>query len=130
MSVNFLSKKMTDHKLLSLKKDLIELQQWQTKLEENHNELEYLSIIQKQILKTTDIAYAIQNVRRENTLTLAYLCKYEQSIKNELEYGSGFYDFTAAREHETKRFGFINCEKKFFELKINIYKKLSEYSIR
>lgn len=118
---------MNEDKNLLLQKDLIEVQYWQTKLEENHKELDYLLVIHKQILKTADIAYALQQIRREHTLMMAGICKYEQKLKNALR--ESYYDFALNKAHEKKRVEFQNSDQKFFELKLNLYKKLSQFTV-
>ncbi|GGZ56520.1 hypothetical protein [Mesonia mobilis] len=130
MISNSILDQMSANKILSLKKDLIELQYWQNKLEENHQELDAINCIQKQIIQETEIANKIQRVRRENTISFASFCKYEQELLKELEYGHGNYDLTLAKKHEKKRAEFISVEKSFYELKLKFYKRLSNYSIR
>ena len=64
MISNSILDKMSANKVLCLKKDLIELQHWQNKLEENHQELDAINRIQKQIIQESEIANKIQKVRR------------------------------------------------------------------
>ncbi|WP_304038642.1 hypothetical protein [Mesonia mobilis] len=130
MISNSILDKMSANKVLCLKKDLIELQHWQNKLEENHQELDAINRIQKQIIQESEIANKIQKVRRENTLSFASFCKYEQELLKEMEYAHGNYDLTIAKNHEKKRAEFISVEKSFYELKLKFYKRLSNYSIR
>lgn len=130
MISNSILDNMSVNKVLGLKKDLIELQYWQNKLEENHQELDAMNRIQKQIIQESEIATRIQKVRRENTLSFASFCKYEQELLKELEYGQGNYDLGLAKNHEKKRAELISVEKSFYELKLRFYKSLSNYSIR
>ncbi|MDR6300980.1 hypothetical protein [Mesonia maritima] len=122
--------KINETKSFFIKKDLLELQHWLTKLEENHQELDYVQVIHQQIIQDTETAYSLQQERRKNTLALASLCKYEQQLKKVLEYSYEVYDLDLAHQHEKKRVEFINTDKSFFAFKISFYKKLSKYNIR
>ncbi|MBW2963012.1 hypothetical protein [Mesonia aestuariivivens] len=121
---------MNNNKALCIKKDLIELQQWQKRLEENHRELDFMNRIHKQIIQASEITYDLQHVRRKNTLGLASLCKYELQLLKELENSCGMYDISLAKNHEKRRVEFITTDQVFFELKIKLYEKLSCYSVR
>ncbi|MDR6302263.1 hypothetical protein [Mesonia maritima] len=127
MLLNSNLEKISDTKKLCLKKDLMELQHWLTKLEENHHELDYLQLIHKKIIQDSETAYGLQQVRRINTLVFASFCKYEQELKKNLEYSHEMYDF---KRHEKKRVEYINSDKHFYDFKIRFYKKLSKYNIR
>ncbi len=130
MFLNSKLEKINETKTLCIKKDLLELRHWLIKLEENHQELDYLQLIHKQIIQDTETAYSLQQVRRQHTLTFASLCKYEQQLQKVLEYKRGKYDLALANAHEKKRVELINTDKSFFDFKLSLYKKLSKYSIR
>ena len=130
MLLNSNLEKISETKTLCIKKDLMALRHWLTKLEENHQELDYLQLIHKKIIQDSETAYNLQQVRRKNTLAFASLCKYEQELKKVLEYRYGMYDLGLANHHEKKRVEFINTDKSFFDFNISFYKKLSKYSIR
>ena len=107
MLLNSNLEKISETKTLCIKKDLMALRHWLTKLEENHQELDYLQLIHKKIIQDSETAYNLQQVRRKNTLAFASLCKYEQELKKVLEYSYGMYDLGLANHHEKKRVEFI-----------------------
>lgn len=109
---------------LLLQKDLFELQFWMADIENAHTELHMLSIIEAQFLKKNTVTMNIQGARRKNTLLMGTLCKYEQSIKVEIEYGKTDYDIKRSKIHEKQRDAYrvVMCE--FRAIKSDIYKRL------
>jgi len=124
-----LAYKIDTQRRLCLKKDLIELSQWISAVENYNRELDYLGVLEKQLVRSATIAANMQGLRRKNTLTMGLLYKYEQQLKSELEYGDREYDLSRAKEHEKKRdiYGAINNE--FIQLKIDMYKRLSNFKL-
>ncbi len=68
-----------------------------------NSELDHFSVIEKQLIKNTSVSGTIQAIRRKNVLSMANLCKYEQELKTEYEYGKLEYDYSRLKLHEQKR---------------------------
>jgi len=115
---------------LCIRKDLIELSQWIDILSNVNEELGYLKLIENQLLKNNSIEGNLQGMRRKNTLLMGMLCKYEQELNTEYEYGKREYDLTRAKEHEKKREIHSMFIQEFNQLKKEIYHKLSKYQRR
>lgn len=95
-----------------------------------HRELNELSLLEKQLLKKTAMTLKIQGLRRNSTLLMSVLCKYEQLIKNEIEYGKNDYDIQRSREHEKQRGFFLVLIKEYRGLKKEIYGILLKFKIK
>ena len=115
---------------LCIKKDLIELSQWIDVLSNVNTEIGYLKLIGNQLLKDYNTEMNLQGLRRKNTLLMGMLCKYEQELNTEYEYGKKEYNVTRAKEHEKKRDAHIAFIQEFTQLKKGIYHKLSKYQRR
>jgi hypothetical protein len=115
------------HRRLCIKKDLIELTQWIDTLTVLNDELSQLKLIEKQLLKDRDIESALMGIRRKNTLIMGTLCKYEQELDNEYEFGKRIYDVTRAKEHEKKRVIYTELMQDFYQLRKAIYRLLTAY---
>ncbi len=112
---------------LCIKKDLIELSQWIDVLTALNNELDQLKRIEKQLLHNGRIEADLQGLRRKNTLIMGSLCKYEQELTTEYEYGKRAYDVPRAKEHEKKRDVYSVVILEFRKLKTQIYDDLLKY---
>ncbi|EMY80534.1 hypothetical protein pgond44_11136 [Psychroflexus gondwanensis ACAM 44] len=115
------------HRRLCIKKDLIELTQWIDTLTVLNDKLSQLKLIEKQLLKDRDIESALMGIRRKNTLVMGTLCKYEQELDNEYEFGKRIYDVTRAKEHEKKRVIYTELMQNFYQLRKAIYRLLTAY---
>lgn len=115
---------------LFLQKDLFELSQWMDDIEFIHKELNAISIIEKQLIKKTSIALKTQGLRRKNTLTMSVLCKYEQTLKNEIEYPKNDYDIKRSKEHEKQRELFSDLISDYRKLKTEVNTFLIQLQIR
>ena len=125
-----LSYKIDAHRILCIKKDLIELSQWIETLESINSELDYLKLIEQQLIKRGSIQINLQGLRRKNTLVMGSFCQYEQELIKELEYGKREYDLARAKEHEKKRDHYSVLINEFRDLKKIIYVYLSKYHRR
>lgn len=112
---------------LFLQKDLNELQSWMSTLEAFNNELEHLSIIEKQLLKNSSVASAILAIRRKNVLVMANLCKYEQELKSEYEYGKVEYDLNRLKIHEQRRANYSKLVEDCNNFRKQMYVLISKY---
>lgn len=119
-----------EHRRLCIKKDLIELGSWINTLERVNEEINYLKIIDKQLIKDSKIAYNLQAIRRKNTLMMGLLCSYEKELNTEYEYGKLRYDLSRAKLHEKKRESLDSYVLEFIELRKAIYHKLSLFHRR
>ncbi|AVI52069.1 hypothetical protein C5O00_13255 [Pukyongia salina] len=118
------------HRRLCIKKDLIELTGWIDTLERVNEEINYLKIIDKQLIKDSAIGHNLQALRRKNTLLMGLLCSYEKELNTEYEYGKLKYDLSRAKLHEKKRSGLDSFVLEFVEIRKRIYHKLSMYHRR
>jgi hypothetical protein len=118
------------HRRLCIKKDLIELGQWIDMLSNINIEFNYLKLIEKQLLKDSRIEIDVLSLRRKNTLLMGLLCKYEQELKTEYEYGKIEYDVKRAKVHEKKRAVHSAFIQEFAQLKNGIYQKLSKFQLK
>lgn len=122
--------KIDAHRRLCIKKDLIELGQWIDRLSNINIEFNYLKLIEKQLIKDSRIEMDVLSLRRKNTLLMGLLCKYEQELKTEYEYGKIEYDLTRAKVHEKKRAVHAAFIQEFAQLKNGIYQKLSKFRLK
>lgn len=121
---------VNSHRRLSIKKDLIELSHWIDMLTNNNTEIGYLKLIGKQLIKEYSVEANLQGLRRKNILLMGVLCKYEQELRIEYEYGKREYNVTRAKEHEKKRDAHSAFTQEFTQFKKGIYQKLSKYQRR
>jgi len=122
--------KIDAHRRLCIKKDLIELSHWMDALTTINTEIDYLKVIGQQLLKEHSVEVVLQGLRRKNTLLLAMLCKYEQELNIEYEYGKREYNVSRAKEHEKKRDTHLAFLQEFTKFKYEMYHKLSKYQRR
>ncbi|WP_435133605.1 hypothetical protein [Formosa sp. A9] len=118
---NYTSREFEAKRRLLLQKDFLELQQWMDTVEYIHEELNIFGIIEKQLIINTAVASNIQALRRENTLVLSNLCRYEQQLKNELEYGKNDYNHIRSKDHERQQAFFKNHISDYRKLKKSVY---------
>lgn len=109
---------------LCIKKDMVELSHWINTIENINVELNYLSVIEKQLLKNSSIVKNSQGLRRKNTLIMASFCQYEQQLRTEFEYGKREYDTLRVKGHDRKRDDYSLLIQEFWKLKTSIYKML------
>lgn len=119
--------KIDAQRRVCIKKDLIELSHWIDTIESINWELDHLKLIEKQLLKNSAIEMNLQGLRRKNSLLMGMLCKYEQELNTEYEYGKREYDTTRAKEHEKKRDIYSALIQEFRQLKKVTYYNLSKY---
>ncbi len=119
--------KIDTHRRLCIQKDLGELNTWHTLLECFNKELDHITIIEKQLIKTASLLNLIQAIRRKNILMMADLCKYEQELKNEYEYGQVDYDLKRSNVHEQKRACYLKLMGECHGFKNQFYTLLRKY---
>ncbi|MDN3492830.1 hypothetical protein [Winogradskyella bathintestinalis] len=115
---------------LFIEKDIREVRTWIDNLEYYNTELEDFKIVEKQLIRNSTIATNILMIRRKNILNMAALCKYEQALKVEYEYGKVDYNANRAKVHETKRANYLKfleeyilLNKQFFNSLKNLQRK-------
>lgn len=119
--------KINVHRQLCLKKDLDELNSWTNMLETFNTELDHLAIIEKQLIKMISVSLNIQATRRKIVLNMANLCKYEQELKKEFEYGKIEYDESRLKVHDHKRNCYLKLVEEYQLFKIQLYTNLKKY---
>ena len=112
---------------LFIKKDILEISQWIEDLEFKNTEINAFSLLNRQLVKSEKIQKFLLEFRRKNTLIMGVLCKYEQSLRQELEFGKNEYDINRAKLHEKKRIEYLSLVKEYRALKTEIYKHLTHY---
>jgi hypothetical protein len=96
-------------------------------LEYFNTELDYFTVLEKQLFRKVSIAAEIQGLRRKNALNMATFCKYEQELKIEHEYGKTEYDESRAKIHEKKRERFFQLTQEYNRFKDHCYKLMVKY---
>lgn len=115
------------HRRLCIKKDISELNLWTTILESFNTELDHFAIIEKQLIKMISASKKIQAIRRSIVLAMANLCKYEQALKIEYEYGKIEYDANRLKVHEHKRDNYLKLVDEHKRFKDQFYTILKKY---
>lgn len=121
-----ISHKLETIRRLFISKDLMEITQWIEAVEGINKEIDQLNMIERRLIKSDLVASTLQGLRRKNTLVMGSLCKYEQELKKELQFGKREYDLLRAKEHEKRRDSYALLQKEFRSLKAGIYRKLAE----
>jgi hypothetical protein len=92
-----------------------------TMLEGINIELDHFLAIEKQLVKMASVSTKIQAMRRKIVLNMASLCKYEQELKTEFEYGKTEYNATRLKVHDQKLDNFTILIKECNEFKNQFY---------
>lgn len=119
--------KTETHRRLCLQKDLKEVEYWIGTFEYFNTELDHFNTIEKQLIRNASISGTIQAIRRKNILNMASLCKYEQELKVEYEYGKNEYDLTRSKLYEQKRVNYLKAIEAFNVFKNQFYVLLRKY---
>ncbi|MCB0462666.1 MAG: hypothetical protein R2816_06745 [Flavobacteriaceae bacterium] len=127
---NTLTYKLDTQRRLFIKKDLEELNLWISSLENFNVELDHFSAIEKQLIRDHSTLSLIQGLRRRNVLCMAMLCKYNQELTTEYDYGKTEYNLSRAKIHDKKREQFLEHLKEFNSFKNNFYKLLMKYKLK
>ncbi|WP_299246974.1 hypothetical protein [uncultured Lacinutrix sp.] len=115
------------HRRLCIKKDLNEVCYWHNVLEAFNTELDHLSVIEKQLIKNVSVSSTILAMRRKNVMLMASLCKYEQELNRELEYGTTEYDLNRLKVHEQRRDSYVLLIERFNIFKNQFYTLLKKF---
>lgn len=96
-------------------------------LEHFNEELSYFNALEKQLIKNLTVANNLKAIRRKNILLMAALCKYEQELKTEFEYGKIEYNSNRSKYHEQKRDSYFKLIEEYDLFKKQIYKLLLRF---
>lgn len=100
---------------------------WMEIIESSNEEFNYFSTIENQLIKNVSVANNIKAMRRKNILMMAALCKYEQELKTEYDYGKVDYDENRLKHHEKKRELFLQFTDEYKKFKIAFLNILKTY---
>lgn len=118
---------LENNRRLCLKKDLDEINLWMYILETFNNELDFFKTTEKKLLKDTVISFKIQNIRRKNVLNMATLCKYENALKSEYDYGKTPYNSSKVKQHQKSRQQFVQLMEEYNVFKFEFYTVLTKF---
>tara|TARA_R110002167_G_scaffold134051_17_gene319447 strand:+ start:12567 stop:12962 length:396 start_codon:yes stop_codon:yes gene_type:complete len=113
----------SDNKIM-VKKDRTEVGNWTNDLEYINEELEQLMDIENRILHSSDLYGQLHAIRRENTLRLGNLYRYENSIRNAMECDTTECDAYYLNNHERHRNTYREHLEKYRMLKSKVLSKI------
>lgn len=113
-----------DDRLIMKKKDKVETGNWLEHLEFVADEIEYLIRLESRIPGSDALSRELHNIRRENTLQMAALYRYENSMVNALECDDMQCDAFYLNNHEKNRNSCMDHLKKYGTLKIKVFSAL------
>lgn len=126
MSTNTVHK-IDTHRRLCILKDLKELELWLQSLEGFNEDLNHFKIIDNQIVKNDLVSKKIKALQRKTVLMIASLCKYEQELKTEYEYGKVEYNTLRLKIHVQRQQNYLLLLKEQQEFKVLIFKHLRRF---
>lgn len=113
-----------DDRLIMKKKDKEEVGNWLEHLEFISREIEYLMPLESRTEGNDLLSRELYSLRRENTLLMAALCRYENSMVNALECDSVDCDIYYLNNHEKHRGNYIGHLRKYENLKERVFTRL------
>ncbi|MEY8847952.1 hypothetical protein AB9K26_04015 [Psychroserpens sp. XS_ASV72] len=119
--------KVDAYRRLCISKDLKELELWMHTLESFNHELDHFTCLEKQLIKNGSISNEIKAIRRKNILTMASLCKYEQELKTEYEYGKTEYNEVRLKYHLQKRENYLKLKEEYSTFKNKVFNILKRF---
>ncbi|MEZ2416189.1 hypothetical protein ACA086_14610 [Muriicola sp. E247] len=105
---------------IMMKKDKVEVGNWTDDLEYMNEELEYLLDIEDQMLNNAVLYQELQTLRRENTLNLRTLYRYEGAMRDAIECDTVACDAFYLSKHERNRNLYLEHKKKFRDVKSKV----------
>ncbi len=102
---------------IMVKKDKAEVSNWTDELEFVNEELEYLIDIEDRMLNNTELYQQLHMLRRENTLKLGTLYRYESTMGNAIECDTVSCDTYYLNNHEKNRDTYVSHLKKYRDVK-------------
>ncbi|APQ18365.1 hypothetical protein A9200_09870 [Maribacter hydrothermalis] len=107
-----------------MKKDRLEINSWTNDLEFLNEEIEYFLDIEDKILHNSNIYQQLHGTRRENTLLLSTLYRYEGTVGNAIECDTTDCDAYYLSHHEKKRETYNSHIQKYRILKTKILSQI------
>tara|TARA_R110002049_G_scaffold279223_2_gene458121 strand:+ start:1835 stop:2143 length:309 start_codon:yes stop_codon:yes gene_type:complete len=92
-----------------------------------NDELDHFSMLEKYLIKNSSISNTIKAIRRKHILMMATLCKYEQELKTEYEYGKTEYNKVRLKLHEQKCENYLQLHQDYHKFKNQIFNILKTY---
>ncbi|HEA29392.1 MAG TPA: hypothetical protein ENH91_05270 [Leeuwenhoekiella sp.] len=124
LAIRELNVRIRELEIKLFQRDMAEADDWIEGLEGLNHELGMLLLIEKHVLRDDRIRYDLLAWRRANTLTVADLCKYQQNIKTEMEYGHGGHHIAWVKTHEKYRAKHKGHLSTYANFKIKVLGKL------
>ena len=109
---------------IMVKKDKAEVSNWAEDLSYVNEELEYLLNIGDRLLHHRELYQQLLCVRRENTLHLATLHRYENSLSKAIECDTIACDAYYLHHHEKNRNAYIDHLKNYRTIKTRVFSKI------
>lgn len=109
---------------IAVKKDKSEVATWADDLSYVNEELEYLLNIEDRMLQSSELYQQLLSVRRENTLRLATLHRYENSLGKAMECDTTACDAYYLHHHEKNRNVYLEHLKNYRTLKTKVLSKI------
>ena len=109
---------------IMVKKDKAEVSNWAEDLSYVNEELEYLLNIGDRLLHYRELYQQLLCVRRENTLHLATLHRYENSLSKAIECDTVACDAYYLHHHEKNRNAYIDHLKNYRTIKTRVFSKI------
>ncbi|UGU14417.1 hypothetical protein LS482_11945 [Sinomicrobium kalidii] len=113
-----------DDRIIMKKKDKTEIGNWLKYLEFTAREIEYLIRLESRIPGSDVLSRELHDIRRENTLQMAALYRYENSMVNALECDDMQCDAFYLNNHEKNRSSCMEHLKKYGNLKLRVFSRL------
>lgn len=105
---------------IMMKKDKAEVRDWTDDLEYMNEELEYLLDIEDRMLNNAVLYQELQTLRRENTLNLRALYRYEGAMRDAIECDTVECDAFYLSKHERNRNLYLDHKKKYRDVKSRV----------
>lgn len=109
---------------IMIKKDKSEVTVWTDDLSYVNEELEYLLSLEEQLVHNSELYRQLLTVRRENTLRLAMLHRYESTLGKAIECDTTECDAYYLNHHEKNRNGYLKHLKNYRSIKTNVLSKI------
>jgi len=109
---------------IMVKKDKSEVANWTDDLSYVNEELEYLLNIEDQMLQNPELYQQLLAVRRENTLRLAILHRYESTLGKAIECDTVACDAYYLHHHEKNRNAYLEHLKNYRTIKKRVLSKI------
>ena len=110
--------------LIMFKKDSLEIASWTESLEFINTELDYLLEIEDRMLNDSNLYSQLHAMRRENTLKLSALYRYETAMRKTRECDTMACDAYYLNNHEKHRHLYLEYLRNYRILKSKVLSKI------